>query len=474
MIDALLAWVVDGVAIAVVATVAARLMPADAPSRRHAFWWMVLAAVVAVPWMPSALDAPAAAMTGVTIGLSRPAAEISAKSLLAVPALPASVVTGAAVLWAASIALSLIALAQNVFATRRLARNSRLLPLKRTRFPRFDAARCSSRSVRVCVSDDIRGACAVGFRRPRILVSSALLTTLDDEAIEAILLHEYAHLQRYDDWASLLQRVVCAGVGWHPAVWWASRHIDVEREAACDRAVVALTGAPLVYARALTLAAEVVMRGGAFTPLAAPGASISGAGFHARVVRVLSTRASSPLHDWGSAALGIASLAMAVSASTYVLPIVVTSAPTRRLAELSSVAVAPGVMNSLPASTQRALTRPMDGTPVRPRTRPETISPLAENVRQPITMVRAPVNEPETHAVAEASLSDARPIAVQISMPGEARAAIVSPWIAEADSNGIGARASRAGAATRDASVKAGLSVGRWFKRSGLAVADRF
>ncbi|MEQ1911891.1 MAG: hypothetical protein ABMA15_23935, partial [Vicinamibacterales bacterium] len=56
MTNALLAWLVDGVLIGVVATVVSRLIPASAPSRRHAFWWLVLVATLGVPWIPVALD----------------------------------------------------------------------------------------------------------------------------------------------------------------------------------------------------------------------------------------------------------------------------------------------------------------------------------------------------------------------------------------------------------------------------------
>ena len=83
-------------------------------------------------------------------------------------------------------------------------------PVRAGRLVRFMAARQSSRDARVCVSADIRGACASGFLPPRIVLSADLVATLDDEAIEAIVLHEYAHLQRFDDWTRLVQCAVRA------------------------------------------------------------------------------------------------------------------------------------------------------------------------------------------------------------------------------------------------------------------------
>ena len=476
MIDALLAWLVDGVLIGAVATIASRLIPASAPSRRHAFWWLALAAILAVPWIPAALDRLAVVNTSVTSGQAPPPdSAFATTSLLTIPAPPSGVLLGAAVLWAASVLLSCLALARRVLETRRLADASRLLPLERSRFRTFESVRCSSRAVRVCVSDDIRGACAVGYLRPRILISSALIASLDDEAVEAILLHEYAHVQRYDDFCGLLQRIVCAVVGLHPAVWWTSRHIDIEREAACDRRVVTLTGAPLVYARALTLAAEIVMRGGAFRPVAAPGASVSGAGFHARVVRVLSAQATNPRRDVGAAGVGIAALALAVGASSRLPPIVVAAASrTQPLAQLTGVPLDPGVVNTLPAVAQRVFAE-QRRVEAAPRTTRARVAPVADTVPNEDVVSPRAVGEEPAPAVVSTDLPGVVPLVLQIGLPSHRDVSVVSSLTSGAvDSDGIGARAARAGAATGEAYVKAGLSVGRLFWRSGRAVADRF
>ena len=469
MIDALLAWLVDGVLIGAVATIASRLIPASAPSRRHAFWWLVLAAILAVPWIPAALMSTVVA-TGQT---PSPDSAFASLSPLTIPVLPSGVLLGAAALWAASVLLSCTALGRSVLETRRVADGSRLLPLDRARFPTFESVRCSSRAVRVCVSDEIRGACAVGYLRPRILISSALIASLDDEAVEAILLHEYAHVQRYDDCTGLLQRIVCAVAGLHPAVWWTSRHIDIEREAACDRRVVTLTGAPVVYARALTLAAEIVMRGGAFTPVAAPGASVTGAGFHARVVRVLNARVASPRRARSAAGVCVAALAVAVGASSRLPPIVVTASMTQPLAELPGVPLDPGVMYDLPAVAQHVFAE-QGRVEAAPRTTRASVAPLADTVPTEDVVSPRAVGEEPVPAIVATDLPGV-PLALQIGLPSHPDASVVASLTAGAvDSDGIGARAARAGAATGEAYVKAGLSVGRLFWRSGRAVADRF
>jgi hypothetical protein len=64
-------------------------------------------------------------------------------------------------------------------------------------------------------------------------------------------------VRRYDDFSTLLQQCVRALFFFHPAVHWMCRHLDFEREVACDDAVLAATNAATCYARSLTRIAEV-------------------------------------------------------------------------------------------------------------------------------------------------------------------------------------------------------------------------
>lgn len=78
-----------------------------------------------------------------------------------------------------------------------------------------------------------------------------LLTGLPSGQVEAILLHELAHIRRYDYLVNLLQRSVEGLLFYHPAVWWISRVIRAERENCCDDVVVAMSGNAREYAAAL-------------------------------------------------------------------------------------------------------------------------------------------------------------------------------------------------------------------------------
>ena len=78
-----------------------------------------------------------------------------------------------------------------------------------------------------------------------------MLSGLPVTQIESILLHELAHIQRYDYLINTLQRYVEGLLFYHPAVWWISAVIRKEREHCCDDLAVSVSGDPHEYACAL-------------------------------------------------------------------------------------------------------------------------------------------------------------------------------------------------------------------------------
>jgi beta-lactamase regulating signal transducer with metallopeptidase domain len=128
----------------------------------------------------------------------------------------------------------------------------------------------------------------IGWLRPVVLLPAATLTGLSTEQMEMILAHELAHIRRNDFFINLMQAVVETLLFYHPAVWWISNRIRVEREHCCDDVAVAVSGKPLVYARALTRLEELRIEDNqAF--LAANGGSLIG-----RIRRLAGARAESP------------------------------------------------------------------------------------------------------------------------------------------------------------------------------------
>ncbi len=94
-----------------------------------------------------------------------------------------------------------------------------------------------------------------------ILIPARLAASLDADDLARVVLHESAHLQRYDDWLNALEQVVCALQFFQPALHVARRGIDFEREIACDDRVLAAAGEPLRYAECLARIVQRSVRG---------------------------------------------------------------------------------------------------------------------------------------------------------------------------------------------------------------------
>jgi beta-lactamase regulating signal transducer with metallopeptidase domain len=73
-----------------------------------------------------------------------------------------------------------------------------------------------------------------GHFKPVILIPAGMLTTLPEKEIEAILLHELAHIRRKDYLVNLLQSFAEIIFFFNPAVLWLSSLIRDERENCCD------------------------------------------------------------------------------------------------------------------------------------------------------------------------------------------------------------------------------------------------
>jgi hypothetical protein len=95
-----------------------------------------------------------------------------------------------------------------------------------------------------------------GWIKPVILLPAQVLTGLSQEAIEAILAHELAHIRRHDYLANLIQSTVEVVLFYHPAIWWLSRSIREIREECCDEIASEVCEDRLKVAKALTSLAE--------------------------------------------------------------------------------------------------------------------------------------------------------------------------------------------------------------------------
>ncbi len=109
-----------------------------------------------------------------------------------------------------------------------------------------------SRKVMLRSSGNFRVPITIGQLKPIILLPFSVITLLSPAQIETILVHELAHIKRYDYWVNMMQTWLEVLFFYHPAFWWLNRMINEHREYCCDDMVVAYTGNPMIYARALT------------------------------------------------------------------------------------------------------------------------------------------------------------------------------------------------------------------------------
>ncbi|MGH9160153.1 MAG: M56 family metallopeptidase [Vicinamibacteraceae bacterium] len=77
-----------------------------------------------------------------------------------------------------------------------------------------------------------------GTRHPTILIP-AVADTWSVDRRRAVVLHEMAHVTRYDCLTQRLAFAACALYWFHPVVWYVARRLRVERELACDDRVIA-------------------------------------------------------------------------------------------------------------------------------------------------------------------------------------------------------------------------------------------
>jgi bla regulator protein BlaR1 len=107
------------------------------------------------------------------------------------------------------------------------------------------------RSVQLFLSSRVYTPVMMGVVKPVILLPIATVNSLSVREVEAILLHELAHIRRHDYLLNLLQATIEVLLFFNPFVWLLSSIIRREREHCCDDIVVAQSAEPLIYAKAL-------------------------------------------------------------------------------------------------------------------------------------------------------------------------------------------------------------------------------
>lgn len=234
---------VEGLAIALFGWALLRALRRQNSSTRFAVWFSALLAIATLPFVDNFTFIHSAALP------------LAARSAIHLPLAWAFDIF---VLWAAIAGAGLVRIAFGFWRLHKLRQSCATLdpaslpPLLLNTLEKFGSAR----RVLVCTSDRVRVPTAMGFTKPAIILPAWVLQELSTLEINAVLLHELAHLRRWDDWTNLAQRILRALLFFHPAVWWIARGLTREREMACDDFVLASTSDPRGYAQCLVMVAE--------------------------------------------------------------------------------------------------------------------------------------------------------------------------------------------------------------------------
>ena len=159
----------------------------------------------------------------------------------------------------------------------------------------------------------------VGLLKPMLLVPATLVSGMTTAELEAVLIHELAHLRRYDHFVVILRRVAEAIFFFHPVVWYFSRGLSQTQELCCDDIVLAQGIQPLDYARGLCHVAEFSQNKNA--PNVLPALAATGESPSELLVRVRRI-----LGDSAKVKIGPSRFATLVFAGLILAPVVAISA----------------------------------------------------------------------------------------------------------------------------------------------------
>lgn len=229
---------------------------------RHLIWTLASAGLLLLPllsmsvptWLVVIGTAPIAAAPAPNVDrTAEPAARVSAEaSPIAAQAPPASQVSWRAVIAAAYFA-GLIGMLTHLllqqWRIRRFASDAPAVedPVWTSLLAESAGSMGIRRRVRLLRSRERTMPMALGTRRPAIVIPAVADAWADDRR-RAVVLHELAHVARYDCLTQTLAVAARAVYWFHPAAWWVVRRLRIERELACDDRVIAAGAEAREYA----------------------------------------------------------------------------------------------------------------------------------------------------------------------------------------------------------------------------------
>ena len=253
-------------ALAVLVLVACHLLPIKSPALRHLLWAVVLlkpliAVAISSPYTLFTPFVPLVEPSQDTLAFSPveyPTMQVAASPTIATSSVPLTTAGWGAILWIVGTVLLIGRILVGygiVWCLRQQVQVQHDGPLCDTLRQARLTLDCYSK-VEVATSPSISSPMALGILRPIIVFPADLVEKLSTDKLSLVLMHELAHVRRWDNLTRLLHRLVSAVLFFHPAVWLCGRMLRREAEQACDDLVVCTTGRSEAYARGLAHVAE--------------------------------------------------------------------------------------------------------------------------------------------------------------------------------------------------------------------------
>lgn len=268
------------------AALAAALLRRASASLRHLIWTLGLASALCLPFLFQALPSwqvavlpPAAHRPSVSLSLREPGEsfrvpdvatsgvpvsrppDVIPEASAAAPSLPPASSSrlpwsaGVLIIWGVGASLFLARLALGLIGVRRIRQNSSILT--EGSVAQSAAAAMVTLGVRrpvvlrqVLAPGQVAVPLTYGSLRP-VIVLPAEATDWPAERLRAALLHELAHVRRWDWPLHIVTQVIRALYWFHPLVWLAATRVRAESETACDDLVLAAGVPAPEYARHL-------------------------------------------------------------------------------------------------------------------------------------------------------------------------------------------------------------------------------
>lgn len=234
---------------------------------------------------------------------------------------------GLVLVWALIVIYRLCRLAGSLIGIRQLKRNSGpLAPRLEARLGRVVSRAHPRRAVALAYTDDLDVPAVLGLGTPTIVLPRAIISALSPEELDQIVLHELAHINRWDDWTQLGERLIAAFLFFHPALRMISKRLTLEREIACDDWVLSRQHNPKPYAICLSKLLELRLSPQRALPI--PGAFLTKQQIVRRIEMILNKKRNANTRlSRTSVLLGALLLVAGVIQAAYMNPVIAVAAP---------------------------------------------------------------------------------------------------------------------------------------------------